>query len=97
MQLSKVIFWDTDYDKIHWDEKVRYVIAKVVMYGTLEDWEEIKKYYGLKKIKQEMLEERFLNNKALNFLSVVFDIPKEEFRSYKLSKDFPPNLKFWMG
>jgi len=30
MNLSKVIFWDTDYATIDWDNKARYVIERVV-------------------------------------------------------------------
>ncbi len=33
MQLSKVIFWDVDYDRINWAEKARFVIGRVLMYG----------------------------------------------------------------
>lgn len=94
MHLSKVIFWDTDYNRIDWDNKARYVIARVVMFGTLEDWNEIKKYYGLERIKEEMLEERYLDNKTLSFLSVIFNIPKEEFRCYKEKQLNPPHWNF---
>jgi hypothetical protein len=82
MKLSKVIFWDTNYDRINWEEKARYVIARVLMYGTIEDWKAIKAYYGLERIKNEMLQERYLDKKALSFLSCIFDLPKEKFRCY---------------
>ena len=82
MELSRVIFWDTDYTQINWDAKARYVIARVVMYGTLEDWQKIKAYYGMDRIRAEMVQERYLDNKTLSFLSCIFDIPKEQFRCY---------------
>ncbi len=82
MQLSKVIFWDTDYNKIDWEQKARFVISRVVMYGTIEDWNAIKSFYGLERIKTEMLQERYLDNKSLSFLSCIFDIPKEQFRCF---------------
>ena len=82
MNLSRVIFWDTNYDTIRWDEKARYVIARVVQFGSLKDWYEIKAYYGMDRIKQEMLQERDLDVRSLSFLSWIFDIPKEQFRCY---------------
>ena len=86
MNLSKVIFWDTDYESIDWDAKARFVIARVMMYGTIDDWNAIKLYYGYEKIKQEMLQERYLDKKTLSFLSVVLDVPKENFRCYKVNQ-----------
>lgn len=83
MKLSSILFWDTDISKINWDKSQRYVIARVVMYGTIEDWKTIKNYYGLDKIKEAMLQERELDNRSLSFLSCLFNIPKENFRCYK--------------
>ncbi len=92
MNLSKVIFWDTDYDSIDWDKKARYVIARVMMYGTIDDWNAIKAYYGREIIEKEMLQERYLDNKTLSFLSLILNIPKEEFRCYKMAQSSP---KHW--
>lgn len=82
MNLSKVIFWDTNYDTINWGNKARYVIEKVVMYGTVEDWNAIKAFYGMNRIKTETLQSRDLDAKTLSFLSCIFKIPKEQFRCY---------------
>ena len=71
MNLSKGIFWDTDYDTIDWDNKVRYVIRRVVTRGNWSDWLAIREYYGLDCIKAEMLQERYLDKKALNFLNTT--------------------------
>lgn len=82
MNLSKVIFWDTQYDTINWENKARFVIERVVMYGTVEDWHNIKAFYGINRIKDEMLQSRDLDAKSLSFLSCIFDLPKEQFRCY---------------
>jgi hypothetical protein len=82
MNLSKVIFWDTQYDTIDWEHKARYVIERVVMYGTVEDWQSIKTFYGMNRIKDEMLQSRDLDAKTLSFLSCIFNIQKEKFRCY---------------
>lgn len=79
---SQYLFWDIDRSKLNLDEKARFVIGRVVMYGMIGDWNLIKAYYGLDHIQQKMLQERYLDKKSLSFLSCIFDIPKEQFRCY---------------
>ena len=35
LNLSKVIFWDTDYESIDWEKNARYVIARVIQLFSL--------------------------------------------------------------
>lgn len=49
----------------------------------LEDWQEVQRYYGLEKIKNEMLLEPDLDKKTLSFLSVILDTPREKFEAFK--------------
>lgn len=81
-QLSRVLFWDTDYDSIDWDGKARYVIERVVTRGNWSDWIITREYYGLDRIRTEMLQSRDLDKKTLNFLSKLFNISQEQFRCY---------------
>jgi hypothetical protein len=80
MELSRVIFWDTDYDSIDWDKKARYVIERVLNYGSISDWRAIQKYYGMERILEEMLQSIDLDPKSLAFLSCIFNVPEEQFR-----------------
>lgn len=89
LTLSRVLFWETDYEKIDWDAKARYVIERVVMYGFLEDWRAIQKYYGMEKIKEVVLQARDFDPKTLSFLRVIFNIPKEKFRCYTTLQSNP--------
>ncbi len=81
-KLSRYLFWDTDPDKIDYDRHPRYVIEKVVTMGQFEDWQEIKRYYGLGEIKQQVVRSRDLDPRTHCFLSELLDIPKEDFRWY---------------
>jgi len=91
MELAKHLFWDTDYNAIDWDKHARYVIVRVLMKGTFDDWEAIKKYYGLRKIQDEIIYIRFLDKKTLNFCATYFGIPIKKFRCYtqKQSTNLP--------
>ena len=42
-------------------------------------------YYGNESIKNTILDIKYFDKKTLNYLSIVFDISKEEFRCYKQS------------
>jgi hypothetical protein len=92
LQLPSILFWDTDPSKLDYNKKARYVIGRVVTFGSLADWEAILSYYGPERVRDEMLEERYLDKKTLNFLSFYFDKPKTEFRCYILQQSTP---KHW--
>ena len=94
LELSKVLFWDTNYDKINWDKNARYVIERVVSLGRANDWLQIKNYYGMERIKAETLESRDLDDKTISFLACIFNISKEEFRCYKLKQSYPQHLNY---
>jgi len=79
---SKRCFWEQDYTKLDFDSGKKYIITKVVSYGSQNDYVELFRYYGWDIIKKEVVEIRYLNNKILNFLSVLFEIDKEEFKAY---------------
>ena len=82
--LRPTLFWDTDPGSIQWDKNYRFVIERVLERGTFEEWQEIKQYYGLEKIKEAALQARWLDNTTLSFCSNYFHIPKEQFRCYIL-------------
>ncbi|MBU0488402.1 MAG: NYN domain-containing protein [Bacteroidetes bacterium] len=86
MQLSKALFWDTEYDKIDFEKNARSVIERVISRGTLDDWFAIKKYYGDERLKQEIIEIRYLDKITLNFCSKYFQLPKTSFRCFTINQ-----------
>jgi hypothetical protein len=94
MEFSPVIFWDVDYSKIQWQKRSRFVISRVVRYGTIEDWRKAKKFYGLEVIKRDMLEEPDLDNRTLSFLSCILNTPKEQFKCYTTRQLRPAHCNF---
>jgi hypothetical protein len=82
MNLSKTLFWDTDPTKIDYEKNARHIIERVVQRGDLNDWFEIKKYYGLDRIKSEVTQIRYLDKVTLNFCCKYFQLSKEQFKCY---------------
>lgn len=94
MNLTRSIFWDTNYDQINWDDRPAYVIGKVLNYGTLADWQEINSYYGSDRIKELVTSIRDLNPKAMHFASLIFNLPLESFRCYTLRQSTPTHWDY---
>lgn len=92
-QLSKQAFWDVDMEKIDYEKNARFVIEKVITRGTLKDFLEIRKYYGDKKIKEEILKTRWLSNIDMSFCCSVFDLQPQQFRCYTIKQSNP---KLWV-
>lgn len=89
--LSKRAFWDVPFEKIDFEKQARFVIEKVFNYGSWNDQIAIIKYYGIEKIKEEIVQVLYFRNPVLAFLSTYFNIPKSAFKCYtqKLSLKQP--------
>ncbi len=90
--INKALFWDIDYDNINYKEHARFVIERVLTRGNFNDWQELKRYYGLGKIKEEVVNIRYLDKTTLNFCQKFFNIKKEKFRCYNTE---PSIRKLW--
>lgn len=80
--INPVLFWDADVSKIDWEAHASYVIERVLTRGSISDWSEIKRFYGMERIKNEAVDLRYLDKLTLNFCSIIFKIPQSEFRCY---------------
>lgn len=83
---SQHLFWDVDVSKLDFDKSTRYIIERVVTRGALPDWYQLLNYYGKEKIKDTCSKLKYLDNITLSFLSCFFNLPKENFRCYKLKQ-----------
>lgn len=71
------------------DNNKEYIIKQVLEYGLINDWRIIKNYYGVKQIGEVAKEFRNLESKTLSFISIVSQVPKEEFRCYTYQQSIP--------
>ncbi|MBQ8423983.1 MAG: HigA family addiction module antidote protein [Coprobacter sp.] len=46
-RVRKILFWDTDFDKIDWGKHKNMVISRIIERGTEAEKEEIARFYGL--------------------------------------------------
>ncbi len=45
--IRRILFWDTDFDKINWGYRKKFVIARVIERGNQAEKAEIARFYGL--------------------------------------------------
>lgn len=78
---SHNLFWDADPAAIDMERHIKYIIGRVLEFGTLSDWRLLCRRYTLSKIVDTAKSLRCLDIKAVAFLSVVGGgIPRELFR-----------------
>jgi hypothetical protein len=84
-KLSKHLFWDCDIDLLDPNNDINLILERVFSRGTENDEKEIFDYYEKNLIKNSILSIKYLDKKTLNYLSIIFNIPREEFKCYKQS------------
>ena len=78
------------------------IIYKVLEFGVMNDWNIIKKVYGLEVIKNVSLNFRSLDEGTLSFLCNLFQLEKSNFRcytkrKYKIIQSLLPLLRRGLG
>ncbi|RLD55276.1 MAG: hypothetical protein DRJ01_16860 [Bacteroidetes bacterium] len=91
-EFSSHLFWDVDINKVDINRNKRWLISRVLEYGLIEDWKLLVKYYGIEEIGKVAKSIRDLSNKTVAFISLLTDIPKNEFLCYTTKQ---LNQKHW--
>ena len=80
--INKAYFWDVDFSALDLEKSCRLIIERVMLYGNLQEMDIIKNYYGSERIETTLCSLNFIDPKNLNFFSLLFDIPKSQFKCY---------------
>ena len=79
---SANLFWDVDSETLDIERHMKYVVARVLEFGTFEDWLLLYRRVTLPTVLEIAQSLRSLDTKALAFLSTVGHVPQESFRCY---------------
>lgn len=82
-EISRRIFWDTDFDSLDYERDRRFIIEKVMNYGLWDDFGALMKYYGKEVVKKEIVKAAYLKKEVLNFLCLMLDLTPAQFECYK--------------
>jgi hypothetical protein len=64
---------------VNLEEHSEFIAKRVLEYGLMNDWNFIREYYGLQRIVEIAKNFRELDPRALAYLCVISETPKEEF------------------
>jgi hypothetical protein len=94
MLLNKSTFWDCDLSAVDFEKSASFIISRILMRGGLDEWNEVRSFYGDEKVLQSLMQVRYLDKKSLNFASNFYNTPKEKFRcfNYQQLNQIPWNV-----
>lgn len=82
--IDKRLLWEFNVDDdFEWQNMKHLVAQRVIEQGKIEDFYALFKIYGgIEEVKNIIKEIDFLNKKDMNFVSVIFNIKKENLKCY---------------
>lgn len=86
LSLRPSLFWDVDVKTIDLQKHRISVIERITLRGRWDEFKAMLDFYGKEAVKNTLLEIRYLDKVTLSFSSTIFDVPKSEFRCYKLAQ-----------
>jgi len=90
--ISKTAFWDVNFEKIDFENSSVFVMDKVFNYGVFSDQLEIIRFYGIERIKKDIVKIAYFREPVLAFLSTFFNLDKALFIAYQRRQNQP---KYW--
>ena len=82
LAIPSYLMWSYNKKKVNPQKMYKTIIAQVIERGSIKDMAELIKYYGLNKVQDITLKMPVLNPKRVNLLSLLWDIPIEQFKAW---------------
>jgi hypothetical protein len=80
--ISNKAFWDVSFEKIDFEKSSLFVIQKVFNYGDWNDQVAVMRYYGMDRIRREIIHASYLRKPVLSFLCTILQLQKTDFACY---------------
>ena len=81
-KINDAYFWDIDINTLDEIKSKRLIIERIINLGNLDEIRLLVNRYGKKEVIKTMCELNYIDPKTLNFLSLVFNIPKSDFKCF---------------
>jgi hypothetical protein len=100
--LSKQAFWDVDMDNIDYKNAMLNVLERILLRGSEDDFREIRRFYGDKKIREKIIYIKCFGPKEVNFCCLIFNLKTTDFvhyeagrfKAYPEFKDCPADFEY---
>lgn len=83
LSLSPTAFWDVDFHSIDPEADSQFIINKVFNYGLWLDMVAVMKYYGLDRIRREVVQSAYWKQTTFSFLCLLLDLKASDFQAYR--------------
>lgn len=87
--ISERAFWDVNFDKIDFEKSSVFVIDKVLNYGTFSEQIEIIKFYGIERVKNEVIKIPYFKKNVFAFVCGFLNLDKSLFTAYQRRQQQP--------
>lgn len=82
LKISKLSFWDIDFEKLDEEKNSQFIIQRIMEYGLFEEILSIIRFYGKKRVSEEIRNASWLGKKTLSFCCVLFHLKPTDFKCY---------------
>ena len=81
--LNPALLWEYDLKKLDYKAMRNVIIQRVVERGWLNDWYASLHIYGEQEVIEAIKSIPYLNDKDMNFVSIIFQIPLNQLACYE--------------
>ena len=82
LKIPPFLLWSYNKKKIDPEKMYKTIIEQVIDRGSIKDIANVIMYYGLDKVQDVTLKMPVLNPKRVNLMSLLWDIPVEQFKAW---------------
>ena len=88
-EISQKAFWDVRFAEIDFEKNSLHVMERIFNYGKWDDQVAIMKFYGLDRMRKEIVKAAYLRKPVLSFLCTILDLQKTDFACYIKMQSHP--------
>ncbi len=87
--ISKLPFWDVDYNSLHAERDCLFILEKIFNYGLWADYRTVFTVYGQERIRREIVQASYLKKDVLNFLCLILNLQPADFICFTKTQSLP--------
>jgi hypothetical protein len=81
--LSKQAFKNVEMDKVDYENGSLNILERIIYKGSPDDFMTIRKFYGIKRIRKEIVHTKCFGPKEINFCCLILKLKTTDFINYK--------------
>ncbi len=81
--LTRTAFWEVDWYTLDFQADSLLVMNKVFSCGSWTDMLEVLRFYGIDRVRCEVVQAAYFKRTALSFLCLILDLHESDFTAYQ--------------